>query len=418
MSKHKLHYIEGMRGLAAMQVVLLHYCSAFLPFMAHVRGPAHYAWESTLRHSPLFFLMDGHSAVCLFFILSGFVLTPSFLHSQKNFSQLALKRFLRLFIPVFAASVVALSLLLLISHAKADAAVLSQSEWLDSQAHNPMTLISLAKDGLLNSMLIGYSGWSLFDYLPKPHGYLVPAGISQSLNSPTWSLHVEFWGSMLVLALAMLRRLISGSLFYAIFVSAALMVGTSLYSLFLFGFLLYESHVMLLGKRHISVALSGAALALSGAYICMTKDVQIVSNLLDSLNHVTFLGAQQNFIWQSQVGAMLIFGGVMMNASLQNLFTGRLTQWMGRVSFSVYLLHFPILLTLGCLVFMLFAQSSYALACTIAAVAGIGATYATAAIFEKNMDRRAVLFSKRIIGESYVISPNDLESAVGTVALK
>lgn len=399
MSQHKLQYIEGLRGLAACQVVLLHYCSAFLPFMAHVRGPTHYAWETTLRHSPLFFLIDGHSAVCLFFILSGFVLAPSFMRSNKNFSQLVLKRFLRLFIPVFVAFAFAISLMFLMSHAKTDAAALSQSDWLDSQAHNSLTLETLAKDGLINSMLIGYKGWSLFDYLPNNLRFMEPAEISQSLNSPTWSLHVEFWGSMLVLALAMLRRCIMGSWFYAIFVLAVLMAGTSLYSLFLFGFLLYQLHGTLLVQRHSSVAIFGAVLAIVGIYICIAKDVRVVSLFLDILNHITLLSARQNFIWQSQVGAMLIFCGVMMNAPLRSCFTGRITQWMGKVSFSVYLLHFPIRLTLSCLVLTLFAQSSYTLACIAAALVGIGITYGAAAIFEKNIDRRAVIFSKRIIGE-------------------
>ncbi len=418
MAKHKLKYIEGLRGLAAGQVVLLHYFSAFLPFTAHLRGPIHFAWESALRHSPLFLLMDGYSAVYLFFILSGFVLAPSFLSSKNAFSQLAFKRFLRLFIPVFVASAVALALLLLIPHAKTDAAALSQSGWLGSQANNPLTLAALARDGLLNSMLAGYNGSSVFNYLQFLPYFFVPDEISQALNSPTWTLHVEFWGSMLVLALAMLRRYIGGVWFSAIFVLIALMAGTSHFSLFLFGFLLYHLHGTLLRQRHILVRFLGAGFVLLGLYICLTKDVGAVSLLLVGLSRITMLNAQSNFHWQSQIGAMLIFGGVMLNAPLRSCLAGRIIQWMGRVSFSVYLLHFPILLTVGCLVFTLFAQSSYALACAAAVVVGIGCTLAAATLFEKNIDRRAVLFSKSIIGELHATGPDDIGATAGSIALK
>jgi len=277
--------------------------------------------------------------------------------------------------------------------------VLSQSQWFGFMARNPLTLVSLANDGFLNSMIIGYEGSSLFDYLTSLPHFLEPTKISQALNMPTWSLHVEFWGSMLVLSLAMFRRFFGDGWFYAIFIIAAFLTGTSHFSLFLFGFLLYQLHGTLLRQRHISGVILGAVLALSGMYICIYKDVHVVNQILDGLNHVTLLNARHNFYWQSQVGAMLIFSGVMLNAPLRNLFTGHITQWFGKVSFSVYLLHFPILLTVGSLVFSLLAQSSYALACTVASMTGIGTTFIAAAMFEKYIDQRAVLFSKRMIDE-------------------
>ena len=398
MTTHKLQYIEGLRGLAAVQVVLLHYFSAFLPFFAHFPGPVHFAWETTLRHTPLWFLLDGYSAVCLFFILSGFVLAPSFLKSEKPLPLLATKRYLRLFVPIFSAFVVALTLYFLMPHAASDAATLSQSGWL-VPPNNSLTIMSLIQDALLNSTLTGYSGSSLLDYLPNSPNFPVSAELSQALNPPTWTMHVEFWGSMLVLALAVLRRYVGGVKFSAIFVLVAFMIGTSYYSLFLFGFLLFQIRGNLLGPRHVIFALFGVALVLSGLYICINKNISAVGLVLTGLRHITLLSAKQGHLWQSQVGAMLIFGGVMLNVQLRSFLAVRVIQWLGKVSFSVYLLHVPILLTFSSLVFTIFAQRSYALACIAAFVIGIGVTYAAAAIFEKNVDRRAVHFSKRIIGD-------------------
>ena len=65
MRPDKVQYLEGLRGIAAMQVVLLHFVSGFMP------DTAQHAWP------PLHVLYDGHTAVYVFFLISGTVLTPS-----------------------------------------------------------------------------------------------------------------------------------------------------------------------------------------------------------------------------------------------------------------------------------------------------------------------------------------------------
>jgi hypothetical protein len=62
----RVRYLEGLRGIAALQVVLLHFVTAFAPNAAE-HAPA-----------PLPVLFDGHTAVYVFFLISGAVLTPSF----------------------------------------------------------------------------------------------------------------------------------------------------------------------------------------------------------------------------------------------------------------------------------------------------------------------------------------------------
>src|ERR1700737_383359 len=90
----RLAYLESIRGLAAVQVVLLHFLSAFWPdlvFESVSRSPAWY-----VHLSPLYFLYDGYSAVYIFFVLSGYVLTRSFERNLEHpFSQI-LARAIRL----------------------------------------------------------------------------------------------------------------------------------------------------------------------------------------------------------------------------------------------------------------------------------------------------------------------------------
>ena len=262
-----------------------------------------------------------------------------------------------------------------------------------------MTTFAIAKDILLNSMVIGYSETSVFDSLANlVPPVIAPGTISHALNAPSWTLHVEFWGSMLVLLLAMLWRGLDRRLFWAIFSGLLLLTGSSHFSLFMLGFLLfhaYSNNKSIQGNALNAVI--GALMIVTGLYICIAKDVVVVSAALSAIRSITWMDASSNFHWQSQVGAMLVFVGVMLSGSGRSFLAMPLAQWLGKVSFSVYLLHFPILLTVGCAVFTLLPDS-YALACVLSALVGITLTFFLAALFEKYVDRRSVSLSKQIGG--------------------
>src|ERR1700733_14751765 len=105
--RHTFEFINGLRGLAALQGVLFHYCSSFLPMFARAGQFAHYSFETKFGYSPAFFPIDGFSAVYLFFLMSGFVLAPSFLKADSGIVLQVAKRCTRLYIPVAGALVLA-----------------------------------------------------------------------------------------------------------------------------------------------------------------------------------------------------------------------------------------------------------------------------------------------------------------------
>ncbi len=387
--------MDGLRGLAALQVLLLHYTAAFLPVTARVAGGTHYAWEQELSRSPAFVLIDGYSAVYLFFIMSGFVLAASFTRSQSGFFSLAAKRFARLFLPVFFALCIALLLLLWLPDAPRQATMWSQSAWLAGLAQGPWSAGVVAKDLLVSSMLVGYEGTSVFAGWAMLPPWLAVAPIAHALNAPMWTLHVEFWGSMLVLAAAMLRRNLSRGWFWIIFFGAGLALGPGHFWLFLFGFLLYEVRKPLLALARFEAQVLGAMLIVAGLYICASKDVSAVSALLSLGSAIWIAGAVDTFHGQSQFGASVVFLGVMICPAVRDAMNARAIQWMGKVSFSVYLLHFPVMLTLGCSVFALLAPISNGFACLAGAVVGAVVTFISAAVFERRVDRVCQDASKR-----------------------
>src|SRR5580698_7627746 len=94
MSIKRIGYLDGVRGLAAMQVVFGHYAHAFAP-----------DWVR-----PLGFFADGDSAVLLFFLMSGLVLTPSFERTPNALVTGLARRIVRLDLPLTASVLFAYAL--------------------------------------------------------------------------------------------------------------------------------------------------------------------------------------------------------------------------------------------------------------------------------------------------------------------
>src|SRR6185437_4433406 len=105
----RLAYLEGLRGIAALQVVLLHFVTAFVPTLPDRAGLAG-------------FVFDGHSAVYLFFLISGAVLSLAFVREGAGIAGRIAQRVVRIGLPVAAACVLAVLLLALLPHAHLRAA--------------------------------------------------------------------------------------------------------------------------------------------------------------------------------------------------------------------------------------------------------------------------------------------------------
>lgn len=102
----KLPYIEGLRGIAALMVVLGHLSLAFYPAIlsgSFSQIHTHYAIEFLVMSSPLNLIINGNLAICIFFILSSFVLSYKFFESPcyELILSAAIRRYFRLAIPVF-----------------------------------------------------------------------------------------------------------------------------------------------------------------------------------------------------------------------------------------------------------------------------------------------------------------------------
>ena len=97
-NQSRVKYLDGFRGFAILLVIIYH---------SYARWGGYYSFGYEFTNNP-FFNFD-RAGVWLFFVISGFVITMS-LERCKNFSQFIFKRWLRLFPAMLVASVVLFSL--------------------------------------------------------------------------------------------------------------------------------------------------------------------------------------------------------------------------------------------------------------------------------------------------------------------
>jgi peptidoglycan/LPS O-acetylase OafA/YrhL len=376
----KVQYLEGLRGIAAMQVVLLHFVSGFMP------ETAQRAWP------PLRVLFDGHTAVYVFFLISGAVLTPSFARPGPFIAKLA-KRAVRLGIPVAAAAVIATLLLAAWPDAHLRAAVLTGSAWLAMDSSGAPTLAHLAREVSLDSLLLGYREATLFaplaDRLPP---------MDQSLDAPFWSLHLELYGSLLILCLVWLRGR-SVWLHRTAVAGAAALFGTDPMFLFVLGHLFASVMAVRIGDNERLCAVlpvAGTLLLAAGLALAATKDWRALELGRLWLASFELAAAPNLYQFASQLAAVLIFAGVLLCSPAQALLERPTCRHLGRLSFGIYLLHFPILFTVACLVFIGTSDTlPHTASLAVVFVLFIGVTVAAAVPFERWIDRPAIALSRR-----------------------
>ncbi|WP_271749389.1 acyltransferase family protein [Cohnella sp. JJ-181] len=98
--------LDALRGLAAVIVLLGHV------YAVHAEHSAAASLLFDAAYSPLVFLVNGHAAVVFFFVLSGFVLSLPILGSKKvAYRSYLVKRFFRIYVPYAACIAIGIPLL-------------------------------------------------------------------------------------------------------------------------------------------------------------------------------------------------------------------------------------------------------------------------------------------------------------------
>ena len=386
-----MRYLDGLRGLAAIQVVLFHYAGAFAPYMT---GPGY-----------LRYVTNGFSAVYLFFLMSGFVLTYSFERTPLDVGVGIARRIVRLGVPLSAAALLAWVVVAPFPNISITAATLAHSVWAGGMFVGPHDIYHVVADATGFVTLLGYTGTSIFGFL-RPFLPLQTA----SADQPLWSLHIELWGSFLVLALVYARAC-SLRAYGAAVIASAVLLGAHPLGLFVAGHvaasLLAQPRIRALLAQRWATAV-GAGVLFLGVTVCTHSQLPAIYGLERLLMRGSVVPVHLFFTWNDELGATFVFFGVMMTGPAQRALRAPVALWLGRLSFPIYLLHWPIMLTLGAAVFVAaLPQVGQSAAVLLSVAAGGVVTLGAAEMFERYVDAPAVALSRRLRARTYTLASGD-----------
>lgn len=315
--------LDSLRGLAAVTVIAFHILIS-LPSGGGLVEPLDYASFDVQAALllPMRALWMGAEAVVLFFVLSAFVLAvPFFRGRDPSYASYALRRLVRLFPPAIAS--VGLSLLLLMIAGTAPAV------W-------PMPMLDQFWRELPSVEMVLQHMLLLGDGAAGEANY--------PLNLPLWTLEVEWRLSLLLPFMVLLARRSDVALL--VLALGAILVpyverrllGSDLLStfrympLFAFGVLLakhIDGILAWIGK------LSGSArLALWMLCILLFYARVLLPTPSMQMHHRLAIG----------VAAALLIVLVLASERTQRFLNLPPLLWFGRVSFSLYLLHVPVMI--------------------------------------------------------------------------
>jgi len=300
--------LDGIRGWAALSVVVFHI-----------------TWETfgvvlpQLRNPLTGFFLDGGIAVSAFFVLSGEALSAGFFAGGGKFAvyRVAVKRYTRLTIPVLAACTLTLLLYKAgLTYHIAAAQLVHRSDWLGAFIH--------AAPGLRDS--VKYMLFDVYTNVPNQHA-VIPF---------LWTMRFELQGSILV---------------FGVLLGLSRMRGSRLSMAWLFIGLLFAATIY--GRQdNLACFLAGlgfARLRSLGFFASMQSDRRVqrvtwiailVIGTLDGFGHWLVIGRG----WVPLASVLLVFA-VFCNRRLCAAFSTRLSHALGRLSFPLYLVQFPVLVS-------------------------------------------------------------------------
>lgn len=323
----RIHSLDGLRGIAAL-IVLFHHAlltvpALSLPYLASDIRPVADVWslEWFLVHTPLHNLWEGNGWVYVFFILSGIVLTLQTLRPAFSWKAYYPHRMIRLYFPIWAAVVASAAAIILIPAGGAH-----DSLWLQLRA-SEVSAGAIARD----VSLIAGTG---------------------NLLSPLWSLRWEILFSLALplyvwLAAKWARTyVVKIALCFAVVIMAAILSLPALVHMPMF----------LIG---CVMAVQWSRLQAVSARIENTKRPKFiwafllsVSLLLLSSHWLVMLFDPIGTVQKCSVALVLLGASILVfvawHCTTAKVFLGsRLPQWLGKISFSLYLVHEPVVVACG-----------------------------------------------------------------------
>jgi peptidoglycan/LPS O-acetylase OafA/YrhL len=308
--ENRVYALDGLRGWAALSVVCFHLL-----------------WETFGQTNPYLrnpysaFLIDGGLAVSLFFVLSGEALSNSYFSGRgvKSVISLIIKRYPRLVIPVLASSgLTALIVSAGLNYNLLAGQLINRPDWLGSWLSFTPTVAGTLR----------FAFYDVFINI-NPRDSLVPF---------LWTMKIELAGSILILVLLLVCNnklygwYIVNSVFAILIVFYLGLNNVNIGNLACFIFGLYCAKI-----RHDG--LFERLKLMSGIWAASSMLIGMLL-FIDSILH-----GKNSGDLRTPLISMLLVACISVNTSAQNFLEGKLSRALGKISFPLFLVQFPVVIS-------------------------------------------------------------------------
>lgn len=325
MEEKKLSYLEGLRGFGAIMVFLCHFVYAFYYTLyscdiANSNLP--FSLETGIAVSPLNFFYNGKSAVRIFFLVSGYVISIKYFksHDRGYLKKSAIKRYFRLVVPIAAIEIISYVMMKAGLFYNVEASVISKSEWFAYFYNFEPTFYGALRESLFACLFKGENIYS---------GVL-------------WIMKYEFLGSLIAyLTLFLIGKNKFRYIIYAIELVFLLVIDPNYgYAAVLLGMIICD--IMNTKREFVDKICRNKFILLimflTGIFLASYPAAGVgLENTIYSL-----LGSPRVILFYTAGCSILFF--VLLNSSLmQRLLDNKFLNYLGRYSMGIYMVHFPVI---------------------------------------------------------------------------
>ena len=382
MKQTKLDYINGLKGIGAGIVYLCHFVFAFYYGMytleaadCHLPGNL----DIIIGQSPLNTLFSGNFAVRLFLVMSGYVLCLGYFKTRdkKRLISSGCKRYIRLLLPILVSNVLICGLMFVGAFRNTAVSELTGSPWLAGFNRCEPDFLKAVLEALFGCFFAG----------------------TNQFNGVLWTIPFLFLGALMVYAVAWLIG--DKKWRYIVYAVIGVIVLMTDYAGVFFGFVLCDvMHtqdklvewvkkqkwllwlVFVFGVYLSSYPSAGAHL--EGTIYGIIPIVMVVPFHL--------------------AGALLLVAAVVCLEPLQKFFGWKGFVKLGDISYSLYLVHFPVIATLGCILFEgLYGKMSYHLAVLLVFIVTTAVVVGISILFKNYIEplgKRGEVYVEKLIGRN------------------
>jgi peptidoglycan/LPS O-acetylase OafA/YrhL len=326
----KLVPLEGLRGIAAAIVVMYHLVLGFTQKGVGVVPHGHGGWDLVIQFG--LGLLNGGAAVAVFFVLSGFILSLPF-SKDRSLMRVAvamLKRWPRLAMLTTIACLFAWALIWISQDNYKVAAHAIGTGWMATHGNSPikgdpLTWASALREGAYKVFLYG----------------------DVHFDSPLWTMRIELFGSFAIfLAAPVLFAIRSWPVRLSLIALVMAWAGGTYPVTYISDFLVGVVLAMLFAEDRMPNFRNWQAAILGGVAIYLFSFTYEQKLLIHApIKALLPAGDTSHFVWDASAAVMIML--LLGNPLLRRLFSKTWAVWLGLLSFPIYLLHGPIMLSAG-----------------------------------------------------------------------